>query len=96
MSDIMTTEVITARENTTLKKLIALIKEKNFKTLPVADSEGVLIGVVTVYDIMKLPELTHGVSVRFFGGAESPEAEKEAFIRRAYARGFLRRGIKLL
>jgi len=43
---------------------------------------------------MKLPELTHGVSVRFFGGAESPEAEKGAFIQRAYARSFLRRGIK--
>jgi hypothetical protein len=60
---------------------------------------------------IKLPELTyltgrqaHKVSVRFFGGVKSPEAEKEAFhhsvisrrddIRRAYARGFLRRGIK--
>src|SRR4030042_4191222 len=42
---------------------------------------------------MKLPKVTHGVSTCFFGGAESPEAEKEAFIRRAYARGFLRRGI---
>src|SRR4030042_3821876 len=42
---------------------------------------------------MKLPKLTHGVSACFFGGAESPEAEKEAFIRRAYARGVLRRGI---
>lgn len=30
---------------------------------------------------MKLPKLTHGVSVRFFGGAKSSEAEKGAFIR---------------
>ncbi len=45
---------------------------------------------------MKLPALTHGVSICFFGGAKSPEAEKEAFIRRAYARGILRRGINIV
>jgi hypothetical protein len=33
---------------------------------------------------MKLPNLTHRVSIRSFGGTESPEAGKEAFIRRAY------------
>ena len=52
---------------------------------------------------MKLPKLTclagrraHGVSVRFFGGAESPEAEKEAYLSIPPRRdGFLRRGIKI-
>jgi len=44
---------------------------------------------------MKLPKFTHGVSARFFGGAESPEAEKEE-LRPIPLRqdGFLRRGTK--
>ena len=45
---------------------------------------------------MKLPDLTHWISVRLFGGAESPEAEGKTFVRRSNAHGLLRRGIILV
>ncbi|MFA5926380.1 MAG: U32 family peptidase C-terminal domain-containing protein [Parcubacteria group bacterium] len=46
-----------------------------------------------VGEVMKPPNFAYGISVRSFGGAKFLEAEKEAFIRRACGRSFLRKGI---
>lgn len=54
VKDVMTADCTTVKPELPLKELINLIKEKNFKTLPVTDNEGTLVGVVTVFDIIKL------------------------------------------
>ncbi len=52
--DVMTAECITVQPDLSLKELVALIKHKGFKTLPVVDDQDTLVGIVSVIDIIKL------------------------------------------
>ncbi len=51
--DIMTTPVITARKDITLEKASKILVEYDINYLPIVDENGILIGIVTSWDIAK-------------------------------------------
>lgn len=51
VSETMATDLITVRPDTILKKAKELMKEKNFRHLPVVDDAGKLVGIVTDRDM---------------------------------------------
>lgn len=57
--EIMTREVCTVREETDLKELSALFVEHNYKTLPVVDADGRLVGVVSQTDLIEQDKPLH-------------------------------------
>ncbi len=55
VSEIMTTEhLITAPKNTDLKKAEAILEQHKIEKLPVIDSKGILVGLITYKDILKV------------------------------------------
>lgn len=54
LSEIMTREVITAPNNTTLKEAEKILHDNRIEKLPLVDSDGTLTGLITVKDILKL------------------------------------------
>ena len=54
VKDVMTKSVITVSPDTPMKTVGRLFKEKRISGLPVMDSSGELIGVVTVTDMLKM------------------------------------------
>ena len=70
VSDIMTTDVITASPDTSVAELAILISEKNLGGLPIVDENNAVVGIVTESDLLprlkkvpfsniKLPALFH-------------------------------------
>lgn len=57
--EIMTREVCTVREETDLKELAALFVEQNYKTLPVVDAAGHLVGIVSQTDLIEQDKPLH-------------------------------------
>ena len=57
--DIMNLEVCTVAEDTELKELAALFVKHNYKTLPVVDSGGRLVGVVSQTDLVEQDKPLH-------------------------------------
>ena len=57
--DVMTREVCTVHEETDLKELAALFVEHNYKTLPVVDGAGRLVGVVSQTDLIEQDKPLH-------------------------------------
>jgi CBS domain-containing protein len=53
VSDIMTTEVLTAREDWTLDQLAAFLVDHNVSGVPVASASDELVGVVSMTDIVR-------------------------------------------
>lgn len=51
--DIMTTPVITLREDTVLMEITAVLQEKNINRIPVLDPKGCLVGIVSRADIIR-------------------------------------------
>jgi IMP dehydrogenase len=56
LSEVMTSEVITAPAGTTLKEAERILHEHRIEKLPLVDADGRLAGLITVKDIMKLKE----------------------------------------
>ncbi len=55
VSEVMTTEnLITAPKETNMKKAESILKNHKVEKLPVVDKEGILVGLITYKDIMKL------------------------------------------
>jgi len=54
LTEVMTRQVITAPEETTLKEAEKILHEHRIEKLPLVDSDGHLAGLITVKDIMKL------------------------------------------
>ena len=50
----MTKEVITAKPETEVEEVVAVMLDKHLKSMPVVDEEGVLIGSLGRRDIIKL------------------------------------------
>jgi len=50
--NIMTHEVVTVKENATVRELAALLLERNISGAPVVDEAGAVIGVVTESDLI--------------------------------------------
>jgi CBS-domain-containing membrane protein len=59
--DIMTSPCMTVTNDTEMEKIIDLIRVRQFYTLPVTDSEGKLIGIVTLTDVIRLFSDTNNV-----------------------------------
>lgn len=51
--DVMTTEVVTVRDDLTLGELTDVLMENEISGAPVVDSEGSLVGVVSVMDVAR-------------------------------------------
>ena len=58
-SDIMTTEVITVKRNTSLKELAKILYEKHINGVPVVDDEGLLIGIICESDLIRKDRKLH-------------------------------------
>ena len=54
VEDLMTKEVITAKPETEVEEVVAVMLDKHLKSMPVVDEEGVLIGSLGRRDILKL------------------------------------------
>lgn len=52
--DIMTADCLTIPSDLPVQKLIEYFKEKNFNSLPVVDGQGILIGIVSIMDVIRL------------------------------------------
>ena len=53
VKDIMRKEVITIHQEATLREAVALLSSRGVSGLPVVDSAGNLVGIVTEHDIIK-------------------------------------------
>jgi len=58
-SDIMTTDVITVRKDTSLKDLAKLLYENHINGVPVVDEEGLLIGIICESDLIRKDKKLH-------------------------------------
>ena len=54
VKDIMTTDVITISPETSLKEVGTILKEKRISGLPVVDSDGTVVGIVTMTDLLRV------------------------------------------
>jgi CBS domain-containing protein len=52
--DIMTKDCITVRPETSIEEFIMLVKSNGFNTFPVTNEDGALLGIVTVFDMIKM------------------------------------------
>lgn len=52
VEDVMSTDVVTARESDTFAELLATMRRQGLRRLPVVDAQGVLVGLVTLDDLL--------------------------------------------
>lgn len=52
--DLMETNVITVTPDDTVEKCVQIFRENYFHALPVTDENGVLVGLVTTYDLLMM------------------------------------------
>ena len=57
--DIMTTEVMTVKEETPLKELAEIFYENRINGVPVVDDEGLLIGIICESDLIRKDKKLH-------------------------------------
>lgn len=53
VEDVMTSPVITAKEDTSMGEIATLMEDKHFDSIPVVDDAGTLIGTVSKTDIIR-------------------------------------------
>jgi predicted transcriptional regulator len=58
-SDIMTTEVITVKKDTSLKELAKIFYENHINGVPVVDDDGLLIGIICESDLIRRDKKLH-------------------------------------
>ena len=84
-SDIMTTEVITVTEETTIQELAAILYRNHINGVPVVDDEGALIGIICESDLIRKDKKLHIPTVVALFDAvfylERPGKFKEEFTR---------------
>lgn len=54
VEDVMTTDVVTARESDAFAELLATMRRKGLRRLPVTDAKGSLVGLVTLDDVLEI------------------------------------------
>jgi CBS domain-containing protein len=54
LSDVMGTELVTARDADGVAETVEVMRSKGVRRLPVVDAQGVLVGIVTFDDILEL------------------------------------------
>lgn len=52
VSDVMTRDVITAKENASIEEIMGLMIENNIDRVPIVNEEGKLVGIVTMGDLL--------------------------------------------
>lgn len=55
--DVMTTGIVTVREDESLNSLIDLMKENGVKRVPIVNKERALVGIISVEDVVALLSL---------------------------------------
>jgi CBS domain-containing protein len=77
--DVMTTQVVTVRPETSVEQIAALLLERRISGVPVVDAGGRLLGIVTEGDLMRRPEIGterhRGWWLRFFGDERARTVE---------------------
>jgi len=56
VKEVMRTELVTVKESTTLKELMAVFYKFNFHTIPVVRGNNKLVGIVALEDVLKIFE----------------------------------------
>lgn len=54
VEDVMTTNVVTVGEATPFAELLATMRRKGLRRLPVTDAKGALVGLVTLDDVLEI------------------------------------------
>ncbi len=54
VEDVMTADVVTAQETSSFADLLATMRRKGLRRLPVVDARGLLVGVVTLDDLLEV------------------------------------------
>lgn len=52
--DIMTKDCITVHPSTSIEEFILLVKNTGFNTFPVTNDDGTLVGIVAVFDMIRM------------------------------------------
>jgi CBS-domain-containing membrane protein len=58
-SDIMTTDVVSVKKDTSLKELARILYERNINGVPVVDDRGMLIGIICESDLIRKDRKLH-------------------------------------
>ena len=54
VEDVMTTHVVTVQESTAFAELLAAMRRKGLRRLPVTEAKGALVGLVTLDDLLEI------------------------------------------
>ncbi len=79
--DVMTTEVVTVSPDTGVPDLARLMLDRRISGVPVVDSAGKLVGIVSEGDLMRRAELVTERRPWWAGLAGSPEEKASAYIK---------------
>ncbi len=71
VSDLMDFRFVFLKATHTQDEAVQLFKDMDRKALPVIDSEGLLIGIVTIDDVLKIAEAAVTKEIQRIGGTES-------------------------
>jgi CBS domain-containing protein len=75
VEDAMSTDLVLAREGDSLTDLLGLMRSKGVRRLPVADARGVLVGLVSLDDVLEViaQQLDGLVAAMRTGRAREPD-----------------------
>ena len=79
VKDIMTKEVVTIRPEVTLAEVVRLLKQHRINGVPVVTAGGVLVGIITMSDLLRLLR-----DINFWNKVEQARPElsvKDAFLK---------------
>jgi CBS domain-containing protein len=79
--DVMTTEVVTVSPETGVPDLARLMLDRRISGVPVVDSAGKLVGIVSEGDLMRRAELVTERRPWWAGLAGSPEEKANAYVK---------------
>jgi len=79
--DIMTTSVVTVSPETDIAEAVKLMLDRQISGVPVIDSSGRLIGILTEGDLMRRAELVTGQQSWWINPISSPEQEAKAYVK---------------
>lgn len=74
VGDIMSTELVTARETDEVNEVLRVMRAKGVRRMPVVDAEGQLAGIVTVDDLLE----NVAAQISDLAGAVAREQAREA------------------
>jgi CBS domain-containing protein len=79
VSDVMTTDVVSVREDATFREIVDLLESRGISAVPVVDWANLVVGVVSEADLLPKMEYAGGeVRRRLFAGHRVREAREKA------------------